>query len=234
MAGSKGQSVPWDAQSSRQVGLGAQQTPPWHLQEGGHSTLLPLSVLDVNDESPTFFPAIYNVSLPENVARDFRVVRLNCTDADVGLNAELSYFITGMKGCMGELWLWKRVTCPRKSMRMGLMLLGRAFRAGILSGVLEHLMQVVFGGAGVGRQCPACSTAAAPAARGGGTPGHALSCKVHMQHSALRKQGKNTSVTRVIHDPSGLLPREKRCVLSHRYHRPHVKQHQLASAVFKK
>lgn len=146
MAGSKGQSVPRGAQSSRHVGLGAQQTPPWHLQEGGHSALLPLSVLDVNDESPTFFPAIYNVSLPENVARDFRVVRLNCTDADVGLNAELSYFITGTKGCMGELWLWKRATCPRKSMRMGLMLLGRVFRAGILSGVLEHLMQVVFGG----------------------------------------------------------------------------------------
>lgn len=57
---------------------------------------LPFSVLDVNDENPTFFPAVYNVSLPENVARDFKVVRLNCTDADAGLNAELSYFITGM------------------------------------------------------------------------------------------------------------------------------------------
>lgn len=62
----------------------------------GHSALFPLLVLDVNDESPTFFPAVYNVSLPENVARDFKVVRLNCTDADIGLNAELSYFITGM------------------------------------------------------------------------------------------------------------------------------------------
>lgn len=50
----------------------------------------------MNDESPTFFPAIYNVSLPEDVARDFKVVRLNCTDADIGLNAELSYFITGV------------------------------------------------------------------------------------------------------------------------------------------
>ncbi|XP_065494665.1 cadherin-23 [Caloenas nicobarica] len=59
------------------------------------TSTLTVKVLDVNDESPTFFPAIYNVSLPENVARDFRVVRLNCTDADVGLNAELSYFITG-------------------------------------------------------------------------------------------------------------------------------------------
>uniref|UniRef100_A0A8C3CH17 Cadherin-23 n=1 Tax=Cairina moschata TaxID=8855 RepID=A0A8C3CH17_CAIMO len=59
------------------------------------TSTLTVKVLDVNDESPTFFPAVYNVSLPEDVARDFKVVRLNCTDADVGLNAELSYFITG-------------------------------------------------------------------------------------------------------------------------------------------
>ncbi|XP_042648951.1 cadherin-23 isoform X2 [Tyto alba] len=56
---------------------------------------LTVKVLDVNDENPTFFPAVYNVSLLEDVARDFKVVRLNCTDADIGLNAELSYFITG-------------------------------------------------------------------------------------------------------------------------------------------
>lgn len=62
----------------------------------GHTQLCsPFSVLDVNDENPTFYPAVYNVSLPEDVARDFKVVRLNCTDADIGLNAELSYFITG-------------------------------------------------------------------------------------------------------------------------------------------
>uniref|UniRef100_A0A663DRW9 Cadherin related 23 n=1 Tax=Aquila chrysaetos chrysaetos TaxID=223781 RepID=A0A663DRW9_AQUCH len=59
------------------------------------TSTLTVKVLDVNDENPTFFPAVYNVSLPENVARDFKVVRLNCTDADIGLNAELSYFITG-------------------------------------------------------------------------------------------------------------------------------------------
>lgn len=52
-------------------------------------------VLDVNDETPTFFPAVYNVSVSEDVPREFRVVWLNCTDNDVGLNAELSYFITG-------------------------------------------------------------------------------------------------------------------------------------------
>uniref|UniRef100_A0A803VT34 Cadherin-23 n=1 Tax=Ficedula albicollis TaxID=59894 RepID=A0A803VT34_FICAL len=59
------------------------------------TSTLTVKVLDVNDENPTFFPSVYNVSLPEDVARDFKVVRLNCTDADIGLNAELSYFITG-------------------------------------------------------------------------------------------------------------------------------------------
>lgn len=54
------------------------------------------AVLDVNDETPTFFPAVYNVSVSEDVPREYRVVWLNCTDNDVGLNAELSYFITGI------------------------------------------------------------------------------------------------------------------------------------------
>lgn len=56
-----------------------------------------LLVLDVNDESPTFYPTLYNISLAENVPRDYIVARLNCSDADAGLNAELSYFITGTK-----------------------------------------------------------------------------------------------------------------------------------------
>lgn len=76
----------------------------WHCQASS-LTQFSLVVLDVNDESPTFFPVVYNVSLPENIPRDFKVVRLNCTDADVGLNAELSYFITGMTSS-----LWKTPT----------------------------------------------------------------------------------------------------------------------------
>uniref|UniRef100_A0A673J4Q0 Cadherin domain-containing protein n=1 Tax=Sinocyclocheilus rhinocerous TaxID=307959 RepID=A0A673J4Q0_9TELE len=59
------------------------------------TSTLTITVLDVNDETPTFFPSIYNVSLYESVPRDYVVVRLNCTDNDAGLNAELSYFITG-------------------------------------------------------------------------------------------------------------------------------------------
>ncbi|XP_067828518.1 cadherin-23-like isoform X2 [Heptranchias perlo] len=59
------------------------------------TSTLTVRVMDVNDETPTFRPAVYNVSLSEDVPRDHQVVRLNCTDADAGLNAELSYFITG-------------------------------------------------------------------------------------------------------------------------------------------
>ncbi|XP_061913850.1 cadherin-23-like [Entelurus aequoreus] len=59
------------------------------------TSTLTVTVLDVNDETPTFNPGVYNVSLKENVPRDHVVAQLICTDDDAGLNAELSYFITG-------------------------------------------------------------------------------------------------------------------------------------------
>ncbi|KAJ8418083.1 hypothetical protein AAFF_G00137920 [Aldrovandia affinis] len=58
------------------------------------TSTLTVTVLDVNDGTPTFYPSVYNVSLQESVPRDFVVMRLNCSDSDAGLNAELSYFIT--------------------------------------------------------------------------------------------------------------------------------------------
>ncbi|XP_043991850.1 cadherin-23 isoform X2 [Gambusia affinis] len=59
------------------------------------TSTLTVSVLDVNDETPTFNPRLYNVSLMENVVRNHVVAQLICSDKDAGLNAELSYFITG-------------------------------------------------------------------------------------------------------------------------------------------
>uniref|UniRef100_A0A671XG50 Cadherin-23 n=1 Tax=Sparus aurata TaxID=8175 RepID=A0A671XG50_SPAAU len=59
------------------------------------TSTLTVTVLDVNDETPTFNPSVYNVSLKESVPRDHIVARLSCSDNDAGLNAELSYFITG-------------------------------------------------------------------------------------------------------------------------------------------
>lgn len=68
------------------------------------------SVLDVNDETPTFNPRVYNVSLKESVPRDHIVVHLSCSDNDAGLNAELSYFITGQRSQWGLfLCVWATV-----------------------------------------------------------------------------------------------------------------------------
>lgn len=67
------------------------------------------SVLDVNDETPTFNPRVYNVSLKESVPREHIVARLSCSDNDAGLNAELSYFITGQRS-QWELFLCVRAT----------------------------------------------------------------------------------------------------------------------------
>uniref|UniRef100_A0A8C8DJT9 Cadherin domain-containing protein n=1 Tax=Oryzias sinensis TaxID=183150 RepID=A0A8C8DJT9_9TELE len=61
------------------------------------TSTLTVLVLDVNDETPTFNPRVYNVSLKENIPRDFVVTLLSCSDNDTGLNAELSYFITGQR-----------------------------------------------------------------------------------------------------------------------------------------
>ncbi|RXM29774.1 Cadherin-23 [Acipenser ruthenus] len=61
----------------------------------GSSVYQVSKMLDVNDETPTFIPSVYNVTLLESVPRDHTVTRLSCRDGDAGLNAELSYFITG-------------------------------------------------------------------------------------------------------------------------------------------
>lgn len=68
-------------------------------------------VLDVNDETPTFNPHVYNVSLKESVPRDHTVARLSCSDNDAGLNAELSYFITGQKSQWSRFCLFLTVAC---------------------------------------------------------------------------------------------------------------------------
>ncbi|KAM4730337.1 cadherin-23 [Anableps anableps] len=84
--------------------LDREQIGQYHLRIIAHdagefprtsTSTLTVSVLDVNDETPTFNPRVYNVSLMESVPRDHVVARLICFDNDAGLNAELSYFITG-------------------------------------------------------------------------------------------------------------------------------------------
>ncbi|XP_073342618.1 protocadherin beta-15-like [Pagrus major] len=50
-----------------------------------------VSVLDANDNAPVFDQALYKASLPENSAPDTVVVKVSATDADEGVNGEVTY-----------------------------------------------------------------------------------------------------------------------------------------------
>ncbi|XP_061581286.1 protocadherin gamma-A11-like isoform X37 [Cololabis saira] len=54
-----------------------------------------VTVLDSNDNHPTFSQEVYSVSIPENVKADTSVITVNATDMDEGVNGEVEYFFGG-------------------------------------------------------------------------------------------------------------------------------------------
>lgn len=54
-------------------------------------TELAVTVTDVNDLSPLFYPTEYDVTVPEDAAPHASVARLTAEDADLGLNGEIYY-----------------------------------------------------------------------------------------------------------------------------------------------
>nr|XP_019595761.1 PREDICTED: protocadherin alpha-12-like [Rhinolophus sinicus] len=57
------------------------------------SVQIQITILDVNDNAPEFHKPVYKVVLFENVPNDTRVIQLNASDPDEGLNKEISYGI---------------------------------------------------------------------------------------------------------------------------------------------
>lgn len=57
------------------------------------SVQIHITILDVNDNAPEFDKPSYEVLLCENVPNDTRVIQLNVSDLDEGLNREISYGI---------------------------------------------------------------------------------------------------------------------------------------------
>ncbi|XP_063269950.1 protocadherin alpha-13-like [Prinia subflava] len=80
------------------------ETVPVHrlvltASDGGRPSLtgtmeLEISVLDVNDNAPQFNQSVYKVQLPENATEGTLVTRVNATDADEGINSEVTYAVT--------------------------------------------------------------------------------------------------------------------------------------------
>lgn len=55
---------------------------------------LVIQIMDVNDNSPTFTSAIYNVTLQENLTPGSKVVLVQATDPDLGPNGQIRYKIS--------------------------------------------------------------------------------------------------------------------------------------------
>ncbi|XP_007937266.2 protocadherin alpha-7-like [Orycteropus afer afer] len=53
-----------------------------------------ITVLDANDNAPTFDKTLYKVKLPENVPNGTLVIKLNASDLDEGLNGDIVYSFT--------------------------------------------------------------------------------------------------------------------------------------------
>ncbi|XP_040903705.1 protocadherin alpha-3-like isoform X12 [Toxotes jaculatrix] len=50
-----------------------------------------ITVLDINDNIPIFSKPLYKIQIPENLPTGSKVIILNATDVDEGLNAEIEY-----------------------------------------------------------------------------------------------------------------------------------------------
>uniref|UniRef100_A0A8C2WLB5 Cadherin domain-containing protein n=1 Tax=Cyclopterus lumpus TaxID=8103 RepID=A0A8C2WLB5_CYCLU len=55
------------------------------------TVVIHVTVLDANDNAPVFSQAVYKASLPENSPLDTLVITVSATDADEGLNSEITY-----------------------------------------------------------------------------------------------------------------------------------------------
>ncbi|XP_033989938.1 protocadherin beta-16-like [Trematomus bernacchii] len=55
------------------------------------TVVIHVTVLDANDNVPVFTQTVYKASLPENSPLDTLVITMSATDADAGLNSEITY-----------------------------------------------------------------------------------------------------------------------------------------------
>ncbi|CAF87261.1 unnamed protein product, partial [Tetraodon nigroviridis] len=55
------------------------------------TVVIHVTVLDANDNAPVFSQAVYKASLPENSPPDTIVMQVSATDADEGVNGDVTY-----------------------------------------------------------------------------------------------------------------------------------------------
>nr|XP_061793108.1 protocadherin beta-16-like [Nerophis lumbriciformis] len=63
-----------------------------------------VSVLDVNDNAPTFEKRMYKAKIPENSPKGTSITSVSATDKDIGANGQVSYLISPGKRLISEIF----------------------------------------------------------------------------------------------------------------------------------
>uniref|UniRef100_A0A3Q1FB08 Cadherin domain-containing protein n=1 Tax=Acanthochromis polyacanthus TaxID=80966 RepID=A0A3Q1FB08_9TELE len=63
-----------------------------------------VTVLDANDNIPVFNQSVYKASVVENTVKGTRIITVNATDADSGLNGLVTYSLSKMKGSRVDIF----------------------------------------------------------------------------------------------------------------------------------
>ncbi|XP_068596829.1 protocadherin gamma-A12-like [Brachionichthys hirsutus] len=79
-----------DREKQREINLLLTALDGGSPQRSG-TVVIHVTVLDANDNAPVFSQAVYKASLPENSPLDTVVVRVSATDADEGVNGDVTY-----------------------------------------------------------------------------------------------------------------------------------------------
>ncbi|XP_067454460.1 protocadherin gamma-A12-like [Thunnus thynnus] len=79
-----------DREKQREINLLLTALDGGHPQRSG-TVVIHVTVLDANDNAPVFSQAVYKASLPENSPLDTIVLTVSATDADEGVNGDVTY-----------------------------------------------------------------------------------------------------------------------------------------------
>ncbi|XP_053097318.1 protocadherin beta-16-like isoform X46 [Pangasianodon hypophthalmus] len=98
-----------DREQTKEIDLIFTATDGGTPQRSG-TALIHINVLDANDNTPVFSQSVYKVTLAENAPLGAEVVTVSATDADEGVNGEVSYEFSRISDKAAKLFSIDKIT----------------------------------------------------------------------------------------------------------------------------
>ncbi|XP_047661156.1 protocadherin beta-16-like [Tachysurus fulvidraco] len=98
-----------DREQTKEIDLIFTATDGGSPQRSG-TAVIHINVLDANDNTPVFSQSVYKVTLAENAALGAEVVTVSATDADEGVNGEVSYEFSRISDTASKLFSIDKIT----------------------------------------------------------------------------------------------------------------------------